>query len=86
MDVYKTTNFGNNKIVILSNIENENFVSSISELNGHSVLAVNNTAIAKILNNNKVDFKGFNNINALLNNIKEDSVIIVDNETYNYYK
>lgn len=85
MDVYHTTNFGDNKVVILSKINNDNFVSSIGELNSHSVLAINNTAIATLLNNNKVKFKGYNNINALLNNVEDDSVIIIDNESYNYY-
>ena len=85
MDTYQTTNFGDSKIVILSKIDNDNFISSIGELNSHSVLAVNNTSIATLLNNNKIKYKGYNNIAALLNNVADDSVIVIDEESYNYY-
>lgn len=85
MDIYKTTNFGDAKIVILSKIDNNNFISSIGELNSHSVMAINNTSISSLLSANKVNFKGYNNINDLLNNIKDDSVIVVDSRTYDYY-
>ena len=85
MDIYKTTNFGDAKIVILSKIDNNNFISSIGELNSHSVMSINNTSISSLLSANKVNFKGYNNINDLLNNIKDDSVIVVDSRTYDYY-
>lgn len=85
MDIYQTTNFGNSKVVILSKIDNDNFVSSVGELNSHSVLAINNTSIATLLNNNKIGYKGYNNIAALLNNVTDDSVIVIDEESYNYY-
>lgn len=85
MDVYQTTNFGDNKVVLLSKIDNDNLVLSLSELNNHSVLTVNNTVMSQLLTNNKIKFKGYNNINALLKNIKDDSVLVVDSETYNYF-
>lgn len=85
MDVHQTTNFGDNQIVILSKIDNDNFVSSIGELNNYSVLTIKNTAIATLLNNNEIKFKGYNNINELLNNVKDNSVIVIDSEAYNYY-
>lgn len=84
-DVYKTTNFGNNNIVILSSLKNNNFISSINDLNSYSVLTIKDTNVSKLLNDKKIKYDGFNNINALLNNIKEDSVIVIDEEIYNYY-
>lgn len=84
-DVYKTINFGDNQIVILSKIKNDNLILSLNDLDNHSVLAINDTAIAKILKDNKIKFKGFNNIEALLNNVEDDSVLVIDSETYNYF-
>ncbi|MEI3530214.1 MAG: GGDEF domain-containing protein [Bacilli bacterium] len=84
-DVYQTTNFGDNQVVILSKIDNDNLVLSLSELNNHSVLTLNNTVMSQLLNDNKIKFKGYNTINALLKNVKDDSVLVVDSETYNYF-
>lgn len=84
-DVYQTTNFGNNQVVILSKIDNDNLVLSLSELNNYSVLTINNTVMSQLLTDNKIKFKGYNSINALLRNVKDDSILVVDGETYNYF-
>ena len=86
MDVVTMPYIKDQEIVILSSIKNDLIVNSISSLKNEKVLAVNNTMISEYLENNKIDVKKYNKVSELINKINEDSIIVIDESTYEMYK
>lgn len=86
MDIVSTQSIKDENIVVLSHIKNELIVNSVSSLKDSRVLAVNNTMISKYLTDNKIDVKKYNNIEALIKRINKNSIIVVDESTYEMYK
>ena len=61
-------------------------INSIRSLKGKEVYTVKNTFLYDYINNNGIKVQGFNNTDELLKRIKEESVVLIDKATYDYYK
>jgi len=61
-------------------------VNSIRSLRGKEVYTVNNTYLYDYLKKNGILVKGFNDTDDLLRNINEDSIVLVNRDTYEYYQ
>ena len=68
-------------------LSNEVFiVNSIRTLKNKTINVVKDTFLDKYLKDNSIDAKQYNNTDELLRNSDSNSIIIMDRETYNYYK
>ena len=84
VDTLKTTSPFEEEYVVLSK---EAFVvNTIRSLKGKEVYTVKNTYLYDLLNTNNISAKGFNNTDDLLRNIRNDSIVMMDRDTYEYYK
>ena len=84
VDVLKTASLFKEEYVVLS--KDNIIVNSIRSLKGKDVYTVNNTYLYDYLNNNNISTKGYNNTDELLRNIRNDSIVLIDKDTYEYYK
>ena len=84
VDVINTVSPFTETYVILS--KDEYVMNSIRSLKGKEVYTVNNTYLYDYLNTNGVVAKGYNNTDDLLRNINNNSIVILDLDTYQYYK
>ncbi len=84
VDILETTSPFKEEYLVLSK---ENYiVNSIRSLKGKEVYAVGNTYLASYLASNGITVKGFSNTDELLKNINNDSIVVLDQDTYKYYK
>lgn len=75
------------KVVVLTNIQNvTTTMNSFVSLKGKEVLMVENKISNYIKDNTNIDVKSFKKINSLFGTMDEESIIILDYNTYNYYK
>ncbi len=72
------------KIVILSYSKNNKVINSIKSID--KAYTIKNTKISKYLEENKIETKQYKNIEVLLSKINENSIIVLDYDTYNMYK
>ena len=84
MDVYNTVSSYDEKVVILTN-NSKNAINSYRSLKNEEVMAVKETRIADFLVKQGVQVKNYKNTQELLSNIKNNSIIVVDLDTYNTY-
>ena len=84
IDIINTVSPFTESYVILS--KDEYVMSSIRSLKGKEVYTVSNTYLYDYLNTNGVVAKGYNNTDDLLRNINNNSIVILDLDTYQYYK
>ena len=84
IDIINTVSPFTETYVILS--KDEYVMSSIRSLKGKEVYTVNNTYLYDYLNTNGITSKGYNNTDDLLRNISNHSIVILDLDTYQYYK
>lgn len=84
VDVQSTISILKEKYVILS--KKNIIVNSIKSLEKYTIDAVKYTYLYDLLNENKIKIKGYNNTDDLIRNVKEDSILILDYHTYDYYK
>lgn len=61
-------------------------VNSIKTLEEKKVLAVKDSYLYDYARENGVDCEGYDDTDELIRNISNDSVVIIDKDTYNYYK
>lgn len=61
-------------------------VNSIKTLEEKKVLAVKDSYLYDYARENGVDCEGYDDTDDLIRNISNDSVVIIDKDTYNYYK
>ena len=61
-------------------------VNSIRSLRGNDIYTISNTYLYDYLNKNNISVKGFNDTDDLLRNINEDSIVLVNRDTYEYYQ
>lgn len=61
-------------------------VDSIKGIKDKEVLVVKNSYINDLVNANGIKFKAYDNTDELLRNISSDSIVVLDKDTYNYYK
>jgi len=84
VDILNTTSPFDEVYVVLS--KTPLVVNTIRSLKGKTLYTVKNTYIYDFLSTNNIDTKGYNNTNDLLRNINDDSIVIIDYDTYEYYK
>ena len=81
----ETINVYDSSYVILSNMKNNITVDSLASLTNKELYALKDISLTNYLNSNsKATIKTYNKIKNLINN--DDSLILLDMNTYNYYK
>ena len=85
MDVYKSASAYNNKVAIVTSKNTSIDVNNINFLKDYKVLVVSDSKISSILKRNGIKIKGYNNIKDLVDNAKDDSIIAIDDYSYDYY-
>lgn len=83
LDVYNTVSVYNNSFVILKHASNNLIINSIKSLG--DVFCLENSALAKYFTDNGITVKTFANIQELMSNINDDSIIALDLYNYNFY-
>jgi diguanylate cyclase (GGDEF)-like protein len=73
------------KVVVLALPTNKVTVSSVKSLVGNSVATLSNTRIASYLEEKGVEVKTYSSISEMLDKVKDDVVIVLDSEVYNFY-
>ena len=86
MDITTMPSIKDEQIVILSNISNDLIVNSIASLKDNTVLVVDDSMISNYLEKNKIGVKKYKNVEKLLNKINKNSIIVIDQSTYEMYK
>ena len=84
VDTLKIVSPLNEEYVVLS--QEPYVVNSIRSLKNLKVLTVKDTYLYTLLAKNNITIEGYNDTDELLRNIKNDSVILMDKSTYEYYK
>lgn len=75
------------KIVVLTSINNvDTSVSSLRSLRGKEVHMVDDSVSNYISNNTEINVKSYPKMSSLLNSLNDDKIIILDYNTYNYYR
>lgn len=72
------------EFVVLS--KTNRYIDSIRSLKDKDVYTVYNTHLYNYLNNNGVIAKGYKNTDELIRNVSDNWTLIIDYDTYNYYK
>ena len=60
-------------------------INSIKGLKDKEVITIKNSYLNDYLSNNNITTKGYNNTDDLLRNINNNSIIVIDKDTYQYY-
>ncbi|MBQ2873315.1 MAG: GGDEF domain-containing protein [Bacilli bacterium] len=84
VDILKTNSPFEEEYVVLS--KESLVVNTIRSLKGKEIYTVKNTYLYDFLNTNNIKTRGYNNTDDLLRNIRSDSIVILDRDTYEYYK
>lgn len=86
LDTYLTVSPYDEQIVVVSKYGNNINVNSVNSLTGVKVLTLKNTKIEAELEKVKAEVESFNKVEDLLGNIKDNSIVVIDEATYNFYK
>ena len=77
----------NEKLVVLTSLDNvTTTMNSFMSLKGKEVLMLDNKIANYVSDKTDVDVKTFKKASTLFKNLKSDSIVIMDYNTYNYYK
>lgn len=85
MDVYTTVSTSDEKVVILTGVQNELTASSLYSFIGKEILTLKGTKISSELKSNGVIVKEYDTLKSLFSNAKETSILAIDAKTYEYY-
>lgn len=86
MDTISTISILDERVVVLKHIDNNSIVNNISSLKDKNVLTIKNTQINDYLESKEISTKTYKNIENLFKNIKNSSILVIDEESYNIYK
>lgn len=86
MDVTDISFVKDSNVVVLEHIKNDLVINSISSLKDLNVIAINNTTIYSMLKDNDISVKGYDNIEQLIKNVDKDTIIVIDEASYEIYK
>lgn len=84
VDVINTVSPFTEEYVILS--KNNQIVDTIRSLKGMEVSTVNNTYLYDYLVSNGVNPKGYDDTDSLFRDISNESIVMINKDTYEYYK
>lgn len=85
LDTYETVDVLNDPIVVVSHIENNITVNSISSLISRTILTLEDSKIVSSLSNYDISLKTYGNVDDLLSNIDKESIIVIDKRIYDVY-
>lgn len=85
MDTYKTVSIYKEDIVIASHLENNQTINSLASLNGKTVMTLKDSYIGQILLNNNINIKIYDNMKDLMEHLRKDSIVALEQSTYNTY-
>jgi len=85
LDIYETVSIYDEEIVVLSKLDKNLTINSISSLKDMNVITIKNSKIEQELIDNNIKVTSYNNINNLLDNKKDNDVIVIDKATYDTY-
>ena len=83
LDIYETVPVYENSAIILKHSSNNKIINSIKSLN--SIVSIENTSLTENLVNNDITVTAYANMEDLINNVNNDSIIVLDTYNYNYY-
>lgn len=84
VDTLKTSSLFEEEYVIVA--KESIVINSIRSLKGYDIYTVSNTYLYDYLNSNGISIKGYTNTDELLRNIRSDSIVLLDRDTYEYYR
>ena len=73
------------QITVLALPSNKVTVSSVKSLIGYEVATLSNTKLASYLEESGVSVKTYDSLSNLLDKVKDDVIIVLDTEMYNFY-
>ena len=85
-NLYNTINVLDDSIVVVSSVINKSVVDSIYSLRDKEVLTIKDSILEKYLLENNIKVRAYNNMKELIKDYKNDKIVILDLENYNYYK
>ena len=71
--------------VVLAKPSNKVTVSSVKSLVGNDVVTIEGTKLASFLESKGITLKKYADISEMLSKVKDDSIIVLDSEVYNFY-
>lgn len=84
VDTLKTVSMFEEEYVIIA--KEAKVINSIRSLKGYDIYTVSNTYLYDYLDSNGITIKGYSNTDELLRNIRNDSIVLLDRDTYEYYR
>ena len=85
-NLYDSVGAFNKKLVIISGKSNKDTIDSIYSLKGRKVLTIKDSYLEKYLSVNGAKTVSYNNLKDLVADFKDDDILLIDLENYNYYK
>ncbi len=85
MDTYKTVSPYDEQTVIITNLNSDSIINSISSLKGKEIITLKNTKISEFLKKVGANVKPYDTIEEIAKNKNNDSIIALDLLVYNYY-
>ncbi len=83
LDVYNTIPVYNNTAIVLKHSSNDLIINSIKSLD--NVVSIENSYLSEYLTNNNITVTAYSNMEDLINNLTDDSIVVLDTLSYNYY-
>lgn len=74
------------QLVVISKAKNNVVIDSLYAIKNYKFATIESSQIEKYLFDNNIKYEKYSNINSLLKNIKDDELVLLDIENYNYYK
>lgn len=86
VDNYKTVSPYGTNVAIVSHYTNKTMINSLASLGNSKVSVLRDSYIKEELAKRTIDLKEYDNLNDLMNNIDKNSIIVIDLNSYNFYK
>lgn len=82
----ETISLGKENYVVLVHQSNNLSVNNINSLKGKTVKGIANTNLTRYLETNNIKVEKYDNYKKLIKNISEEDIIVVEKESYEYFK
>ena len=83
LDVYNTVPVYENNAIILKHSSNNKIINSIKSVD--NVVSLENSKLSEYFTNNNITVTAYGNMDDLINNLNNDSIVVLDLYNYNYY-
>lgn len=85
ISTFETVDVYDSEVYIISNRKNDIIVNSLSSLVKQDVITIKDSQILESLKGYDINIKTYNNVEHLLKNVNEESIIILDRKSYETY-